>query len=208
MVSMKIALADIPDRIAAIQKLSLSHWEADFAKGIQKIWDKHRYLTVGQYDILTKIEERNTPAAVKERLDWVANWDEEHAQKFHRAMRYYKNTVYFPGIVKAYNENPEYIPSKAEYQKICENSYMKRMFAYDAQPAKFSVGSLVVSKGYMGTYLLTVLEVGEHSTPARGSRFYKTVNVLSGKIHMLGENALLPATEANAVGIVEYDEFF
>lgn len=171
---------DIPERIARLKSLTfLTEWEQAFLESVGGSYEKWGSFTKGQYQTFCEVEKRNSPEEVKAREDWVAAWNEEKKNVWHRMMGYYANMgQYFTGLVNVWAKNPDYIPTQKEYVSVCENKYAKRLRQLDALPPVHKPGDLVTFEVWYGTVLAMVVRVGNHQCPAAGTRLL-TLHVIT-----------------------------
>lgn len=131
-----------------------SKWEQDFFDSVKTQFDKKKYLSTRQFEILQRISDKFSPKAIRERETWYASWSEEKAETLRVCAEYYKSTDYYRDLVERILTDSKFVPSPKQYKMVCENKYAAKVLeAYRAEP-KFSVGSLATlrkirSNGYM-----------------------------------------------------------
>lgn len=125
---------------------SLTEYEANLVKDMRAYYTNKGYLTVNQYDFLTKIRDRYSDDKLKEMEDWKANFDDEKRRQFHVVCEYYSHTGYFPTIVNQWKDNKDYIPTMEQFKRIAENAYAKKVLEARCKDADFALGDLVTAR--------------------------------------------------------------
>ena len=123
-------------------KLIASDWEVKFLNSIAEQANNKGSLSIGQLNILERIENNNTSEAHKQIKKWLDNWDEERQEIAKVVALYYQREMYYGQLVdKILNQN--YIPSQKEYEKLCENKYALKVRQEHFKKPRFSEGSVV-----------------------------------------------------------------
>ena len=123
----------------------LSDWERGFLESLKSQAEKGRSLSVKQVDILERVEKQKcSPEAREEAVEWNKLYKSEKRDTAITVAKYYKSQgTYFLGLAVKILDNPDFVPSKKAYQKLCENKYAKRILSELAKPPVFSVGDVV-----------------------------------------------------------------
>ena len=138
----------------------------------------YKSLTKGQYDTLVKIETHYTPEVIAAASQWKANYTEEMRDNWKAVVEYYETTPYYGNVVKKTKENPEYIPSEAEYKSVVENKYASRYLANRKIAPKHKIGEMVILKQWGSYRLATVTSIHTKlSNWSKGSRIYDVLIV-------------------------------
>ncbi len=100
-----------------------------------------------QKELLGEIEGRWSDEALAARATWQNEWNEEKAEKFAIALRYYQKTGYYSNIVSKYMLHTGEIggiPLEKEYNKLVLNKYAAGVIRNIQSEAQFPVGSSAV----------------------------------------------------------------
>lgn len=123
----------------------LDEWTRSFIESLLSQYLAKGSLSPRQVEVL---EEKEKNFVYNQ--EWAAEWDETKANIFELCASYYKKTNYYRHItstVKWENNKINWdltpIPSRASYNKMCENKYAKRLIKYNNQPPLYEVGSAV-----------------------------------------------------------------
>lgn len=126
-------------------------WDYGFLESIEDQLNKGYTLSQRQEATIQQIQGRWSDEAMKARMSWTQDWDDEKAEKFLIALRYYKREGYYSNLVGKYltiNEAGERsvkgIPSMKEYNKIVENKYASAVIRNLKEEPKFAVGGAAV----------------------------------------------------------------
>ena len=126
-------------------------WDYGFLESIEDQLNKGYTLSQRQEATIQQIQGRWSDEAMKARMSWTQDWDDEKAEKFLIALRYYYRTGYYSNLVGKYltiNEAGERsvkgIPSMKEYNKIVENKYASAVIRNLKEEPKFAVGGAAV----------------------------------------------------------------
>ncbi len=126
-------------------------WDYGFLESIADQLNKGYNLSQRQEVMIQQIQGRWSDEAMKVRMSWTQDWDDEKAEKFLIALRYYYRTGYYNNLVGKYltiNEAGERsvkgVPSMKEYNKIVENKYASAVIRNLKEEPKFAAGSAAV----------------------------------------------------------------
>ena len=122
-------------------------WDYGFLESITDQMNKGYTLSPRQEATFQQIQGRWSDEAMKARMTWTQDWDDEKAEKFLIALRYYYQTGYYSNLVGKYlviNEagerSAEGIPSMKEYNTLVENKYASAVIRNLKEEPKFAVG--------------------------------------------------------------------
>ena len=165
-------------------------WDYGFLESIATQLNKGSSLSSAQEATIQQIQGRWSDEAMKVRMSWTQDWDDEKAEKFLIALRYYYQTGYYSNLVGKYlaiNEAGEHsvksIPSMKEYNKIVENKYASAVIRNLKEEPKFAVGGAAVFRanadrwGYRGKTCV-VLKYGDVAKVCSHAKGAKPVQVL------------------------------
>jgi hypothetical protein len=130
----------------------LNDWSKNFLNSINTQVSRGRELSEKQISLLEKIEKSVSPEEVEKKQNWEEEFknDEYKKKVFSLCCDYYKQTSYYKRIYDKFIKNPEYIPSRDEYETLCENKYARRIVeSFLNSPPKFEKGDLVIVKSHM-----------------------------------------------------------
>jgi len=147
----KVYDVSLEDRLEAILSKKISDADRTIIFSFQKYYKKNNFLSEKQYNFFVVLETRYSEERIKESQEWVSNFTDEMKEKFRLAVKYYKSTNYFGDVVRIAANNPAYIPTEKQYNKMCENKYFMRALEYYNTPPKYELADLVVfrkSAGY------------------------------------------------------------
>jgi len=126
-------------------------WDYGFLESIEDQLNKGRTLSPRQEAMIQQIQGRWSDEAMKVRMSWTQDWNDEKEEKFLIALCYYRRTGYYSNLVGKYltiNMNGDYavmgIPSMKEYNKIVENKYAAGVIANLQSKPRFEVGAAAV----------------------------------------------------------------
>jgi hypothetical protein len=103
------------------------------------------FLTHGQQSWAESISNKYSAEAIAATEAWAKNWTQEHRKIALRVARYYEaNPPYYNNYLQTIFSDPgEFILSKREWDKFCENKYAKKIRKEYDSPPKFSQGDRI-----------------------------------------------------------------
>ena len=116
----------------------LNSWGLSFANSVLSQAKVGRALSDNQLATIAKLE-----GEIKDQAAFSQSFTVEDRALFARAVAYYRSTGYFSNVIAAVDADSNYVPSKAIFAKMTENSFFKRVLAAEQEPAKFSEGDIV-----------------------------------------------------------------
>jgi len=119
--------------------------ETDFMQSVYQQFEKKGYFTHGQQQWLESLTDKYSQQNIRESEEWLQNWSDTHRAIALKIAHYYaENPPYFAKTVERVLMDPEnYILSKKEWDKFCENKYAKRIRAEYDSDVKFKKGDCV-----------------------------------------------------------------
>ena len=132
-----VAIGNILDNLLSNKHLTGRH--RDILSSFNCYYNNKGCLTERQMSFLQNIvnEYSTTPS------EWEKEFDEEKRKLFNLAIEYYRNSIYFNDVVHARDFDKSFIPTKRQYQAMCENKYFIRALQYYNVPPRYSVGDMV-----------------------------------------------------------------
>jgi len=115
-----------------------------FLQSLRSNLEKWGSLTEKQTNALKRIEHLSSPEGRKEVEDWRMEYLSSHKINASICAKYYlANPPYFNDLATKVVSNPDFIPTKAQYNAMCTNKYTKRVLAeYETDPV-FNKGDIV-----------------------------------------------------------------
>ena len=123
----------------------LNSWGLSFANSVLSQAKVGRALSDNQLATIAKLE-----GEIKDQAAFSQSFTVEDRALFARAVAYYRSTGYFSNVIAAVDADSNYVPSKAIFAKMTENSFFKRVLAAEQAEAKFSEGDIVTISSVTG----------------------------------------------------------
>ena len=138
----------LTDRIKAVMKRADDGtWDFNFLGSVLEQNRSSGALSTRQLEILEKIEERYSDAAIDRKSAWAGCWTPEMAERMQVAAAYYvANPPYYGDLARNVLNTEGFIPTEKQYRTLTENKYaMKVLAAHFAEPV-FPVGAKVMGR--------------------------------------------------------------
>ena len=117
----------------------------DFLKSLQRGLAAYGHLTEKQSRALDRIEKLSTPEAKKEAAEWIKEYPTKYKQEAIVCAKYYlANPPYFSSLSQDIVQKPDFIPTKSQFEALCQNDYTKKVLKEYYRKPKYSKGDLVV----------------------------------------------------------------
>ena len=143
-------IADVERRLQALKDGGrLTPRFADVVESFTNFIKQKKCLTPGQANFLVNIERQCLPNE-----DWESAFTEEMRENMRLAAQYYDTTPYFDILGAKVINDPEYIPTETEYQKMVLNKYAQKAIACFRQPAKWAKGEQAMFRQTITTNVL------------------------------------------------------
>ena len=120
----------------------LSQWEKGFIESVNDQMKRGRTLSSNQERIVNRCIEKTTPEKVAEGEEWAKEYRANHREIALICARYYKAEGYFTFLSTSILEDENFVPSKQQFTKMCENKYAKRVIENSKSPFQFGLGDL------------------------------------------------------------------
>jgi hypothetical protein len=148
----------LPDRIRklfTLEETKDNQFLQSFLPSILEQFEKKGYLSQKQVDILEKNEKlfdpQNIESRRKELEEWAKEYDDEKREAARKVAEYYReqydrgaiNTFYYEKVATQILENPDYIPSRKQYEKMVNNKYAQQWLKNSSAKPKYSEGDWV-----------------------------------------------------------------
>ena len=167
-----------------------SSWDRGFVESVQGQNANGHRLSGRQAEILTKIEGRYSDEAIAAARGFADNYTVIERTRMVRMANYYHGTPYFRDLSDRVLTDPEFVPTKKQYDSMTKNKYANKVIAGYATPPAYDVGSTVQARA--GTTPSTVrraLKVGgvvlsteeAIKSACKGNRTYKVLPIGSVK---------------------------
>ena len=141
----------------------LTSWEKGFIESVSDQLKRGRSLSSNQERVVNRCIEKTTPEKVAEREEWAKEYRAKHRETALLCARYYKAQGYFHTMVQNLMDDEDFVPSRENYTKMCENKYAKRVMENSKAPFQFGLGDLAQVRKTIGH---------NHLSPARGSEAF------------------------------------
>jgi hypothetical protein len=124
---------------------ALTQKHKEFVSSIDSFYTKKQYLSPKQFEYFEKIESQYSNTAKQAKTNWNSQFDSAMKETFKICVFYYKNQGqgFFRNIIEKVENDPNYIPTFEEYEKLCNNKYTKRIMAGYKAKSKYEVDQLV-----------------------------------------------------------------
>ena len=146
----------------------LTPWEKGFIESVSDQLKRGRTLSSNQERVVNRCIEKTTPEKVAEREEWAKEYRAKHRETALLCARYYKEQGYFHNMVQNLMDDEDFVPSRENYTKMCENKYAKRVIENSKTPFQFGLGDLARVRKTI-TY--------NHLSPADGSEAFHHTKV-------------------------------
>lgn len=160
-----------------------SSWNYGFVESVLNQVRSNYSLSDRQLQIIEKIESENTEEALAERRSFSDRYNDPSSGmkvKAKVAATYYLTTPYFRDIASMVANVDDFVPTFAQYNKLVENKYAKKIIdGYLSEP-KFDTGSLVQFRATAPTKRnkKAMVIVANYRTPVSPSAGNKVYQVL------------------------------
>lgn len=141
----------------------LSQWEKGFIESVNDQMKRGRTLSSNQERIVNRCIEKTTPEKVAEGEEWAKEYRANHREIALICAKYYKSEGYFTFLSTSILEDEDFVPSKQQFTKMCENKYAKRVIENSKSPFQFGLGDLAKVRKVVGR---------NHLAPAAGSEVF------------------------------------
>lgn len=175
---------DIPVMIQKLKTMSLSPSQTDIVYSLETFYGKKGFLSEKQYELLKKFAAEYSQEKLDADAVWRNNFTDEMRNDFNVVCNYYKSTGYFTGIVREWEKDNTYIPTEQQYQKICTNTYAKKVLENNRAPTLFNNGDLV---GLRSTFSPSSLRVPDSGGMIRRTYPKPPLFIIDNKVTRVGE---------------------
>jgi len=148
--------ADAPDksntalgtRIAVcLDRVEPSSWDQGFLESVQVRNQQQGSLSPRQMEILEKIEERTSDAAIARRKTWHESYGEDEREKMRVIAAYYMaNPPYYRDLATRVLEDSDFVPTEKQFRSMTTNKYALKILAETGSEAKYTVGQQVMGR--------------------------------------------------------------
>ena len=164
--------------VAVIEASKLNHWATHYVVSCLDQVKKGKALSETQMELIVKAESEFGDSIIWRRDEW----NNEKADNYKKCVDYYAKGPYYTNIVRKSKTDPNYIPTRGEYEKLAENKYSKKYLHNLTVPAKFEVGDLVQirkNRGWDENKFAIITQDNGVQSHVEGSREY-VVNFFGG----------------------------
>ena len=165
----------------------------EFLQSLANSYSKYGRLTYRQHSAFEKIESFTKPEVIEEHNKWKEEYRKEHREKaLVIANQYFFGPGgYYASMSTRILTDDKFVPSRAAYEKMCDNKYANKAYHEITREPKYSIGSLIMLRsaatvkqdlrGKLGIVIKN--DYNYISSFAKGSKRYNIV--LVGKRHAL-----------------------
>ena len=146
----------------------LTSWEKGFIESVSDQLKRGRSLSSNQERVVNRCIEKTTPEKIAEREEWAKEYRAKHRETALLCARYYKAQGYFHTMVQNLMDDEDFVPSRENYTKMCENKYAKRVIENSKAPFQFGLGDLARVRKTIGH---------NHLAPAHGSEAFHHIKM-------------------------------
>ena len=120
------------------------HKDIPFLTSIKEWFEKTGKLSDKQLAAFYRIEHLSSPAGQKELEDWHEAYAARHRTRASVCATYYlANPPYFADLASNILSNPDFVPTKRQFEAMCMNKYTSRVWAEYERPAAYAAGDIV-----------------------------------------------------------------
>ena len=165
----------------------ISNWEKSFIDSVTAQYEQKGRLSERQVAILDKVFKKASPDARAERQKWADSWTEEKKTVLALIANYYKHAGYFSNMVKKVEDNPDYIPTKNEYEKFCENKWALKVRKNEKVAPLWTVGQFAkIRQNAQKFYTRPTNDTGEMKISGKYAYSSKYRSLLDKDVIVLG----------------------
>lgn len=126
-----------------IERTPEKSWDRGFVESLQGQNANGRALSPKQLQILAKIEARFTDEAIAAARSFADDYSVIERTRMERMANYYSGTQYFRDLTDRVLTDPEFIPTKKQYDAMTKNKYASKVIAGYATDPVYAVGATV-----------------------------------------------------------------
>lgn len=128
----------------------LSDWEKSFTKSLSTQFKNRGELSSRQIDTLGGVYQKHAPSMINAQAKFEKQFKEDGTtqQLWEAVISYYEeNPPYYSNVIRETRNNKEFIPHRALYIKMTENTYFQKWLELKNKEPAFDVGDLVRAHG-------------------------------------------------------------
>lgn len=146
---------------------------------------KNNGLTESQLRYLTSIYDKYSTESVAAQTLWQQEFTPEMRNKLKIVCEYYQHTGFFAHTVESWKKNPDFIPSKENYEKITGNKYASRLIETHTSEPTFQKGDLATVRSNVSWSSIDSGRSGASPAKMTGRTVFIVDNnvIPSGEIH-------------------------
>lgn len=131
------------DNLIVEKKAEKDTEQAAFLQSLRSGLEQWGNLTEKQTAALERIEALSTPEAKREIAEWKRDYPKFRREAIVCAKYYLANPPYFEDLSTKIISDPEFVPTKSQFEALCNNRYTKKVLKeYHRTPA-YAKGDLV-----------------------------------------------------------------
>ena len=155
-----------------------------FLTSLQSWYTRSGKLSEKQTAALDRIEYLSSDKGRQEVEEWQDEYLTTHRKRAQVCARYYlSNPPYFHDLATNIMSNPEFVPTRRQFEAMCTNKYTNRVWEESLRPATYSKGDIIKVRDmqqlpyhlyqFRGKLAMVVENDGGVTTHAAGGRLYK-----------------------------------
>jgi len=180
-----------------------------FLKSLLDHFVKNNYLSSKQFDSFIKIENQYNPVndnIIDDLVVWKNEFDDEKKELIKRVCLFYKDQsvkngqpYYYQRTAESVLNDPNFIPSRSDYNSIMNNKYTKRFLQNSSEPNRFNPGDFVRlnSVALLSSYFHPLLKDGgmvvgimPRLKNVKGGTLYSILSIMSAELVEIEERYL------------------
>ena len=111
-------------------------------------YNKNNNLTDKQITLIKNIADNYSD----ENIRWRQEYGDDKREIFNLAVKYYSNSIYFVDLCLKNIHQKDFIPTRRQYEKMCENKYFKRVLENYRKGPKYSVSDIITFRKSAARY--------------------------------------------------------
>ena len=192
------------------ERVETGSWSGDFVASLSGQVRGGRDLSPRQLEILARIETEHNDEALTARATFVADWkaNKDGIKDIARVCAsYYQPTGYFSVLVGKILNDPYYVPTLAEFNKMTKNKYAQKVLNEHNAPAKYAEGSFVTLRAGAGygpkrdcagkPGVVIQANARPITSAARGAKVYQILPVGRAETLYIEERYIMKARKLN-----------
>ena len=200
-------MKNIKARLKSLMEKQLTDWDLGFIESVSNQIERGYKLSEKQMNLISKIENKHSPEALRKRDEWAMQYNEEKRKIATICATYYHHHGdWWLSLSGKILDNKSFVPTEKQYNKLTNNKYSKKILKATFEEPKFQAGDLITIRKSLSADAYThrwklsdlreqsavVLSVGDKPvlSPAKGAKVYKVLPFGSTKAYHIEERNL------------------